>query len=74
MDQPTAEKALRQLEALAGEWSFEATWPDGGPRPGGGSVTFEWHSAGGQLVERGTAERPETPDDVSITATDGRQP
>jgi hypothetical protein len=74
MDQPTAVQALRQLERLAGEWTFEATWPLGEPWPGGGRVTFEWHASGRNLVERGTAEVPEAPDDASITATDGMQP
>jgi hypothetical protein len=40
-DQPTAEEALARLEPLIGEWTFEATWPDGRPWPGGGRVTFE---------------------------------
>jgi hypothetical protein len=42
MSQPTAEDALRRLEPLVGEWTFEARWPDGEPWPGGGRVTFEW--------------------------------
>ena len=71
MDQPTAEEALRRLEALVGEWSVEATWPDGTPWPGGGRVTFEWHSSGAHLVERGSADLPEAPDNVSIIGCDG---
>ena len=71
MDQPTAEQALRQLEPLVGEWTFEARWPDGAPWPGGGRVTFEWHASGAHLVERGTAELPEAPDNVSIIGCDG---
>ena len=46
MDQPTAEQALRQLEPLVGDWTFEAKWPDGKPWPGGGRSTFEWHASG----------------------------
>jgi hypothetical protein len=70
MDQPTAEHALRQLEPLIGAWSLEATWPDGTQWPGGGRVTFEWHESGAHVVERGTAELPEAPDNVSIIGCD----
>ena len=70
MDQPTAEQALRQLEPLVGEWTLEAKWPDGEPWPGGGRVTFEWHASGAHLLERGTAELPEAPDNVSIIGCD----
>jgi len=70
MDQPTAEQALRQLEPLVGEWTFEATWPDGTRWPGIGTVTFEWHASRAHLVERGTADLPEAPDNVSIIGCD----
>jgi hypothetical protein len=70
MDQPTAKHALRQLEPLVGEWALEGKWPDGEPWPGGGRVTFEWHASGAHLLERGTAEHPEAPDNVSIIGCD----
>jgi len=70
MDQPTAEQALRQLKPLVGEWTLEAEWPDGKPWWGGGRVTFEWHSSGAHLIERGTAELPEAPGNVSIIGCD----
>jgi hypothetical protein len=70
MDQPTAEHALRQLEPLVGEWTIEATWPDGRQWPGGGRVAFEWHASGAHLVERGSADLPEAPDNVSIIGCD----
>ena len=70
MDQPTAERALRQLGPLVGEWTFEATWPSGEAWPGGGRVTFEWHASGAHLVERATTELPEAPDNVSIIGCD----
>jgi hypothetical protein len=70
MDQPTAEQALRELEPLVGEWALEASWPNGERWPGGGRVTFEWHASGAHLVERGTAELPEAPDNVSIIGCD----
>ncbi|HEV2759518.1 MAG TPA: hypothetical protein VGV86_08135 [Acidimicrobiales bacterium] len=71
MDQPTAEHALRRLEPLVGEWTLEARWPDGAPWPGGGRVSFEWHRSGAHLVEHGTAELPEAPENVSIIGCDG---
>jgi hypothetical protein len=71
MDQPTAEQALAQLEPLVGEWTIEATWPDGRIWPGGGKVTFEWHDSKAHLVERATVELPEAPDNVSIIGCDG---
>lgn len=71
MDQPTAEKALRALEPLVGEWTFEATWPSGEKWPGGGRVSFEWHESRAHLVERGTADLPEAPDNISIIGCDG---
>jgi len=66
----TAEDALRRLDVLVGEWTFEATWPDGRTWPGGGHVTIEWHSSGAHLIQRGTAELPEAPDNVSVIGCD----
>lgn len=70
MDQPTSEEALRRLEPLVGEWTFEATGADGQPWPGGGRFTFEWHASGAHLVQRGTADLPEAPTNVSIIGCD----
>ena len=71
MDQPTAERALSELEPLVGEWALEATWPDGTKWPGGGRVTFEWHPSGAHLIEHGTADLPEAPDNQSVIGCDG---
>jgi hypothetical protein len=70
MDQPTAEHALRRLEPLVGEWTFEARWPSGEPWPGGGRVTFEWHPSGAHLLQHGTAELPGAPDNLSVIGCD----
>jgi hypothetical protein len=70
MDQPTAEQALHELEPLVGEWTIEAKWPNGEPWPGAGKVTFEWHASGAHLLERGSADLPEVPDNVSIIGCD----
>ena len=70
MDQPTAEHALRELEPLVGEWTMEAKWPNGEEWQGGGRVTFEWHASRAHLVERGTVDIPEAPDNVSIIGCD----
>jgi hypothetical protein len=71
MSQATAEYMLRELEPLVGEWTMEARWPDGTPWPGGGHVTFQWHPSGAHLVQHGTAELPEAPENVSIIGCDG---
>jgi hypothetical protein len=70
MDQPTAEQALRELEPLVGAWTVEASWPSGERWPGGGTVTFEWHPSRAHLVERGTVELPEAPDNISVIGCD----
>jgi hypothetical protein len=70
MDQPTAEDALRALEPLIGEWTVEARWPGGEPWPGGGRVTFEWHESRAHIVERGTIDLPDAPDNLSIIGCD----
>jgi hypothetical protein len=68
MEQPTAEDALRRLEPLVGEWTLEATWPNGERWPG--RATFEWHESGAHLIQRGTLEHPQAPDNVSIIGCD----
>ncbi len=37
---------------------------------GGGRVTFEWHASRAHLLQHGTAELPEAPDNVSIIGCD----
>ena len=69
MDQPTAEQAVRELEVLVGEWTLEATWPSGESWPG--RVTFEWLDPRTHLLQRGTLEHPQAPDNVSVTGCDG---
>jgi len=70
MDQPTAEKALKELEALVGEWKLEAIPPGGEPWPGEVRATIEWHDSGAHVVQRSTADMPEAPDGVSIMGCD----
>ena len=70
MDQPTAEQALRKLEPLIGEWSMEAKSASGEPWPGGGRMVFEWHESGAHLVQRGTVDHPEAPNNISIIGCD----
>jgi hypothetical protein len=71
MGQPTADQALRRLDPLVGDWTFEVTYPNGDTWPGGGSATFAWHESGRHLVHRSTAALPEAPDNVSIIGCDG---
>jgi len=70
MDQPTGELALKELEALVGEWTVQAIAPGGQPYPGRASSTIEWHQSGAHLVERTTVARPEAPDAISIMGCD----
>jgi hypothetical protein len=70
MEQATAQEALRRLEPLVGEWALEASGPDGKAWPGGGRLTFEWHASGAHLVQRGTVELAEAPNNLSIIGCD----
>jgi hypothetical protein len=70
MDQPTAEKALKELEPLIGEWKLEATPPGGPPWPGGGRATFEWMAEGRLLLERSEVELPEAPNGICVIGCD----
>jgi hypothetical protein len=68
VDQPTAERALRELEVLVGEWTLEATWPSGEAWPG--RVTFGWLDSKAHLLQTGTLEHPQAPDNVSVIGCD----
>jgi hypothetical protein len=70
MDQPTAEKALRELEPLIGEWSLEAIPPSGQPWPGEARATMEWHDSGAHVIERWTVDMSEAPDGIAIIGCD----
>ena len=70
MDQPTAEKALKEMEPLVGEWALEAIPPGGEAWPGEALATIEWHDSGAHLVERGTIDLPEAPDVIKIMGCD----
>ena len=69
IDGPT-NRGASATPARAGEWTVEAKWADREPWPGGGRVTFEWHASGAHLLQQGTAELPEAPDNVSIIGCD----
>ena len=68
VDQPTAEEALRALEPLLGEWTLQARWPDG--ETWAGSVTFQWLDSKRHLVQRGSLEHPQAPENVSVIGCD----
>ena len=70
MDQPTAEKALKELDRLIGEWTLEAIPPGGDPWPGEARATIEWLDSGAHIVERSTVEMPEAPDGVKVMGCD----
>lgn len=69
--------ALDRLEALAGEWTMEASFDAGyfgpGSRPvtdGGGHATFEWLEGKYFLIQRVSVENPAAPDGVAIIGAD----
>ena len=70
--QPTAERALEELEVLVGEWTQEATPPGGKPWPGEATATFEWLEGSDNrlLIERTTVSMPEAPDGVCVIGCD----
>jgi hypothetical protein len=70
MDQPTAEKALKELEPLVGRWRLEAIPPGDEPWAGEARSTIEWHDSGAHLVQRSIVEMPEAPNGVSIMGCD----
>ena len=70
MDQPTAEKALKELEPLVGQWRLEAIPPGGEPWAGEARSTIEWHDSGAHLVQRSIVEMPGAPYGVSIMGCD----
>jgi len=72
MDQPTAQKALEEMEVLVGEWTLAAVPPSGEPWPGEARATFEWLEGGDRrlLVERTMIEMPEAPNAVCVIGCD----
>jgi hypothetical protein len=70
MGQPTAEKAIKELEVLVGEWTLEAMPPGGEPWPGEARSTFEWLEGNQLLLGRWTIDLPEAPDGVAVYGCD----
>jgi hypothetical protein len=70
MNQPTTEKALKEMEPLVGAWALEAIPPGGGPWPGEARAAIEWLDSGVHLVKRSTIEMPEAPNEISIMGCD----
>lgn len=68
MNQPTAEQALHELEVLVGEWTMQATWPNGETYPG--RVTFEWLESKAHLLQRGTLDHSKAPDNICVIGCD----
>jgi hypothetical protein len=70
VDQPSADEALRRLDPLVGEWTLEATAPDGQKLLGDGRSVFAWHDSGAHLVQRSEVEMANAPDAISIIGCD----
>ena len=70
IDQPTAEDARKQLEPLVGEWTLEASSPDGRRWLGEGRASFGWHESRAHLIARTTVDLPGAPNTISIIGCD----
>jgi hypothetical protein len=70
MDQPTAEKALKELDVLIGEWELEAVPPNGEPWPGEARASFQWIADGRLLQGTTEIEMPEAPNSISVYGCD----
>jgi hypothetical protein len=56
---------LAPLTPLVGDWTVEATWPEGAALSGTtmtGTVSFGWVLDGAFLLQRAVIDRPEAPD------------
>ena len=70
MEQPTAEAALEELEALVGEWSLKAGPPGGPPWPGEGRASIEWMEGRQHLMVRSSVDDPSAPNGTMIIGCD----
>jgi len=69
-EKTTRHAALERLDALVGEWSFEASFTHlAEPIEVTGRAVFEWVLDGQFLVER--TEVPEAPDSISVVGLNG---
>ena len=71
MEESINTAARERLQALVGEWTFEAGPPGGPAWPGEGRVTFEWLDGVPLLIERWQVDVPEAPDGVAVIGGDG---
>src|ERR1041385_6033816 len=69
MNQPTAEHALHELDVLVGEWTTQATWPNG--QTYAGKSTVEWLDSKGALLQRTVLGHPKAPYGISVIGCDG---
>ena len=66
MEHAGRDAALDRLDALIGEWTMEATPPDGPHWPGEARARFEWLEGRTFVIERWTVDLPEAPDGIAI--------
>lgn len=66
----TPDNNLKPLRILAGAWKISGTNPMEPNQTVHGSVSFEWLSGGGYLIERVTVDHAEFPDSISIIGYD----
>jgi hypothetical protein len=65
-----ADRMLKALEPLVGQWSIVLRGPDGELWPGQGQASFMWHESGAHLVQRTTIDVPDVPDSSAIIGCD----
>jgi hypothetical protein len=70
MDVTTMAK-MSALDALVGEWTMEAIFPNGGSGGVTGHTTFSWTLGGSFLLQRAEVPHPDAPDVVALIGRDG---
>jgi hypothetical protein len=71
MSESTNAVARERLDALVGEWTFQAGPPGGPPWPGAGRVSFEWLDGVPLLIQRWHVDAPEAPGGLAVIGCDG---
>ena len=70
MDPQTPNPGLKRLEPLIGEWRVEVPLPGDPPTTVHGRIEIVRTEGEGFLIQRGTVDKPEFPDSISIIGCD----
>lgn len=66
----TPDNNLKPLDILAGTWDISGPNPMEPTQRVHGTVSFEWLSGGGYLIERGTIDHADFPNSIAIIGYD----